>query len=348
MSLKTYVQAMPKADVYVQLEGAMRRHVLLMIAEQNNMPETVKRYTDWIAQIDKPDPRRLTDLVKMTSSWLQIADDVKRLAYDLGVSMHHQNIRYAEVVVTPSLYDALGLPLETLFEALNDGRDRAERGWDVKMNWIIAVGREEPRRADEYIRFASSIAGNRGRVVGVALTGKEDAQPVGQFERAFRSAEKKEVNRVVRAGDVLGAEGVNAALSGLAPNRIIDARGIADAPDVLAKLAEARVGVAFLPTRALKAEWAADMPALGLRTLLDAGVRVTFASDMPSLYRTTLADEYAAAVEKAELSVSEMEDLALNAVRMSFLPPEERDAMLNEFTRDYAKLRAEHLEAAGA
>lgn len=345
MSLKTYFQAMPKVDVYVQLEGALRKSVLLMIAEQNNMPETVKRYTDWIAQIDKPDYRRLNDLIRMMSSWLQIADDVKRIAYDMGVSMHHQNIRYAEVGITPTLYEGLGLSIEALFEALNDGRDRAKRGWNVDIAWIVNVGREEPRKADDYVRFATSTAGQSGNIVAIGITGKEDAQPVGQFERAFKNAEKKDLARVVRAGDVQTGEGILNALNALNPSRIIDARGLADAPEALQRVAEAKVGIAMSLTRALRADWVSDAGDIPLHKLYDEDVLVTLASDMPSLYRSSLADEYLMAVEKCGLSVEEAEELALNGVRMSFLPEESKQALITQFQAEYQTLRAEHLTA---
>lgn len=348
MTLKSYLQAMPKVDVYVQLEGALRKSVLLMIAEQNNMPETVKRYTDWLAQIDKPDYRRLNDLIRMMSSWLQIADDVKRIAYDMGVSMHHQNIRYAEVGIMPTLYEGLGLSIEALFEALNDGRDRAQRGWGVDIGWILNVGREEPRKADDYVRFASSPAGQNAHVVAVGITGKEDAQPVGQFERAFKNAEKKELARVVRAGDVQMGEGILGAMNSLAPNRIIDARGLANSPEALQRAADSKVGIALSLTRALRADWVADTADIPLHRLYDEDVLITLASDMPSLYRTTLADEYLLAVEKCGLSIEEAETLALNGVRMSFLPDERKSLMLTQFQEEYAVLRAEHLEAQSA
>jgi adenosine deaminase len=66
---------------------------------------------------------------------------------------------------------------------------------------------------------------------------------------------------------------------------------------------------------------------------------------MPSLYQTTLSDEYLAAIEFCEFSVDEVENLALNAVRTSFMAEDTKTAMLNTFTEAYADLRVEHLAA---
>ena len=76
-----------------------------------------------------------------------------------------------------------------------------------------------------------------------------------------------------------------------------------------------------------------------LRQLLEAGVCVTINSDDPALFNTTLNDEYLHAVQDCGLSVSQLEQAALNAVRASYLPADEKQGMLETFQQEYARLR---------
>jgi adenosine deaminase len=78
--------------------------------------------------------------------------------------------------------------------------------------------------------------------------------------------------------------------------------------------------------------------------LYDAGVPLILGTDMPSLHKTTLADEYLAAVEHAGLTLDELQEVALNAVRYSLQAPGTKQAMLQEFSQEYDRLRAEHLQ----
>lgn len=56
----------------------------------------------------------------------------------------------------------------------------------------------------------------------LALLGNEETQPAGQFERAFKSAEKHEVARVVQTNGAGGADGLTVTLDTLHPNRLVD------------------------------------------------------------------------------------------------------------------------------
>lgn len=342
MTLATFIEVMPKVELSAALEGVTVRKTLLMLAEQNEVSASIKHFNDWVHLIDKPDYKRLYDLIRMTTSWIQQPEDVTRMAYDAGMLLAKQNVRYAEVTVNPGLYPTLGDSFESFLAALNDGRDRAQRAWGIRMAWIMAIPRDEPRRADDVARLVTGLAGRRAGVVGLGLTGREDIQPVGQFERAFRSAEKKSVPRVVRAGDVRGVEGVTDAVKTLSPNRIIDARGAAESPELVQQLADERITVCISPTRAVRHGWAASAAELPLRALYDADVPLVIGADMPSLYHTSLNAEYQAAAEGG-LEADELIEVALNAVRGSFLPDEEKAAMEAAFKDEYERLRAEHL-----
>src|SRR5690606_22028815 len=110
-----------------------------------------------------------------------------------------QNVKYAEITVNPAIYTDLGMSFQMLMEALNDGADRAERAWGVKLAWIMSMPRERPRKSDDIARWATSATAQKGNVVGMSLVGREDAQPVAQFKKAFSTVEKKNIPRISHA-----------------------------------------------------------------------------------------------------------------------------------------------------
>ena len=307
MTIASFVAALPKVELNVQLGGAIQPKTLLMIASQNEINESLKHFDTWAKLVEKPEYGRLYEIIRMTCSWLKATDDLTRAVYDVGTTLAKQNVRYAEVGIDPTLFPDLNLSYDGTLTAINDGRDRAKRAWGIDMAWIFTIPREEPRRADELARWVSGASAQRGSVVGLGLTGDEKAQPVGQFERAFSMVEKKEISRVVRAGDAFGAEGVQKALQELHPTRILDGWGAAESPDVVTALLEQNVTLALNLTRAVQQKWvgsAADYP---LRKLYNDGVSLVLSSDMPAMYQTTLNAEYLAAVEQGGLTVEELE-----------------------------------------
>ncbi len=343
MSVEKFIREMPKVELDVRLEGALGEDRVLVIAEQNEIEEKLKHFKQWVKLLHEPDYARVHELIKVVSSWLQQPEDLTHVVYELGVSLAKQNVRYAEVTLDPVNFTENGFTFESLLSALNDGRDRAERAWGVRMAWILAIPRDNPRSADEIARWATTAAARKAGVVGLGLVGKEDAQPVGQFERAFRTAEKKNVARFPAVGDKLGAQGVAMALEHLGPSRIVGGWGIAADPDLLTTLHESRLPINISLSGAVRLGLISTHGDYPLRELYDEGVMLTITSEMPGLYKTSITDEYLAVVEQLGLSLDELEEIALNAVLASELPADEKTDMVAEFKEAYASLKAELL-----
>jgi adenosine deaminase len=344
MALTDYINAMPKVELNVSLHMSIRPKTLATIADQNDIADQLKHFQNWLKLYAQPDANKIDEIGRVTAGWIQQADDLKLIVYELATSLHHQNVRYAEISVDPTVFTALTASTEELLTILNDGRDRAERAWGIKLAWVMLVPREEPRKAEEIFRWASNMASRKAGIVGVGVSGKEAVLPVGQFERPYKMVEKRDAARVIRAGDDLGSAGVQAALETLTPTRMLDARGAADSPELLAKLHESGVTVVVNLSRALKHGWVKDLGANPLRALYDAGVRVVLSSDMMTLYNTTLTREYQLALDHGLVSIEELEEIALNAVHGSMLDDEAKAQMVAQFAEEYSKLRALHVQ----
>ncbi|MBN8635238.1 MAG: hypothetical protein J0M07_07930 [Anaerolineae bacterium] len=344
MSVASYFQAIPKAEVLIQFEGALPKASLVGLADRNDIAETLKHFNDWIKLLDQPDPKRMQDIFKVTSTWFLHGEDLTRAAYDLGTWLAKQNVRYAEIMVNPTFYVELPSQIETFFAALNDGRDRAKRAWGIDIAWILSAPREDSRRADDYARWVSTAVAKRAGVIALALSGREDVAALPSFERAFRAVEKKDIPRVVRAGELAGAEGVRQAVEQLVPNRVVDGWGVADSPEALNDFRDQGITLAVSPSRALKQGWITALSDYPLRRLYDENVSLVVGSDLPLIYKSTLADELTALVDQLGFTVEEAEDIALNGVRASFLPEDAKSELLAHVTDELAALRAEHLE----
>ena len=68
-----------------------------------------------------------------------------------------------------------------------------------------------------------------------------------------------------------------------------------------------------------------------LRRLFDAGVLVTLNTDDPDMFRTTLSHEYEIAEQVFGFSQAELQELAKNSFRASFLPDEKKRELINRF-----------------
>ena len=343
MGYEEFLRAIPKVDLRVTFGGVFRKDTLMLIAEQNDIPSTMKKFKDWADLLDAPDYARLDEIMQTVSGWLVHPDDLTRLVYDMGVILARDNVKYVEVLVNPSIYMAQGMTFEQFLTAMNDGRDRAERGWGIQIRWILTIHREEPRKSDEIVRWATSATGGKGGVVAMVLVGDETVQPPGQFVRAFNTAHKKNLPSGAYVGMQRGAEGITETLQELSPDRYLDVIGLAESVDAIDAIAESGKMVNISPTRDIKHGWVESLDKHPVRQIFDAGIPVSISAEMPTFYDATLSDNYALLVNEVGLSLDEVEEIALNGIRYSFMLEDEKTAMLEVFQEKFDRLRDEHI-----
>ena len=347
MSLREFVAAIPKVELNLQLTGALQRESLMMIARQNGVPSLREDFEEWVALLDRPDYRRTDAIAREAGSWAMYPEDIALVVYDIGVMLAKQNVVYAEVMVSPpDIIGSARMNFDSLMEALNYGRDRALRGWKVDMAWVLCIPRDNPRSGDDVARWASSQGARLGNVVGMGLTGPEDAQPIGQFKRAFDLAHKKDVFTVANAGSSLGAAGLSEALAELKPHRLTDPWAIADDDALLGQLAEGGQQLVVSLNRALRLGLIRSAKDYPLRQLLDMDVPLALSSVMPSLLDSTLIDEYVLAHDACGLDVEEVIQLARRSIELSFLDAERKDTLLRRFDFELKTARAQWLHSA--
>jgi len=327
---------MPKVELDVLLEGAIRPETLRIITEQNDIPTTFKQYRQWMSTFAKPDYLRMEPLLQTVANWFQQPDDLTRLVYDLGVSLAKQNVRYAEIGFIPTLYN--NMTFEQVMTALNDGRSRVERGWNVKLAWVLQLPRNQIRRVDDIVRWATGQTARKNGIVGIGLMGRDDLPPVEDFERPFQNAHKKNVLCTVSAGDSRGVEGVLSAIRYLQPTRIVGGWGVHDSEEAIKAFQEQSVGLVVQMSHALavhQVEHALQYPAVGLQ---QKGVPIILSTGMPTYYNTTLTQEYLMLAEQDGLTIDTLRTIGANAIQFSMLEAEEKAELLTEFEKEYTSL----------
>lgn len=343
MSLESFIQALPKVELGLQFEGCIASEAWRNVADLNEVSLLQRSMRPWVAALEQPDVAKLDDLYNAISQWAKYPEDLIRMVYDIGVSLVKQNVKYAEIGITPTRYTSSENSFEELMEALSDGRDRAKRGWGIELAWIFNVPRDEARRADEIIRLANTTTGRRHNVVGVALVGNETGQQLAGFERAFSGAAKRPIARAARAGEQLGANGINDALNTLSLTRVQSAWPVGNDEALCARLVQ--MGIALdvplsLTTAFKHVEAVSDYP---LRAALDAGVKLTLTANATARMKTNTLEQYTLAANQCGATADDLAKIALNGVHASGLNDEAKQDLVAKFKAEIGAVRAEHL-----
>lgn len=346
-SLLTYLEAMPKAELHVHLEGSIRPETLLMLARRHHVDLPADNIEDLRRWFSFTDFQHFIEVYLTITRCLRTAEDYEIIAYEFGAEMARQNIRYAEVTFTPSTHESMGIAQEVYFPGLLRGRERARREFGVDFNWIFDIVRiEKNRKWNSDYTLGVALEGRADGVVALGLGGYEAPNPPGPFSFWFRKAVEAGLGSAPHAGETAGPESIWSALHDLHADRIGHGVRAIEDPELVDFLAARGIPIEVCPSSNLRLGVYPSLAAHPLRRLHEAGIPVTINSDDPPLFGTTLTDELALLSSDFGFGADDIDAFVLRAVKCSFLPADRKAALDAEFREEMARYRREILEAA--
>jgi adenosine deaminase len=350
MSLKTYLEAAPKVELHVHLEGSIRPDMLLTLARRNavSLPaDSVEGLRDWFHFRDF---RHFLDVYMAITRCLRRQEDYAFITYEFGAEMARQHVRYAEVTFSPSTHHALGIPDHVFLDGLAQGRAQALAAFGVRIAWVFDIVRSvsdfaECHRLADYTTAIAIDYRDQG-VVALGLGGMEAGYPAALFAPYFERARAAGLHSTPHSGETGGPDSMWESLRLLGAERIGHGVRAIESPELVAHLAQGRIPLEVNPTSNIRLGIYPDYAAHPLRRLHNAGVTVTVNSDDPPLFNTTLNDELALLAGPFGFDATQVDavdTILLNAVRYSFLPLAEKAALEQDCLMALAALKREHL-----
>ena len=257
------------------------------------------------------------------------AEDVWTLTYEVARDLAAQNVRYAELTLTPYSSVRRGIPAEAFCEAVEDARRRAATELGVQLRWCFDIPGEAGLPAAD-VTLDVALRQRPDGLVSFGLGGPERGVPRAQFAPHFDAARAAGLHSVPHAGESTGPETIWDALTHLGAERI--GHGIAAATDerLMAHLRDRGIPLEICPTSNVCTRSVATLEQHPLPQLVAAGVPVTINSDDPPMFSTTLDHEYAVAAELLELDRQGIAELARAGVRHSFLDDHDKGVLVAE------------------
>ena len=321
IDLQTFIAGLPKVELHVHHVGSASPRIVAELAARHEgrspVPADPAALADYFA---------FRDFAHFIEVYLSVVDlirdqeDVWLLTHEVARELARQQVRYAELTVTPYSHVHRGIPAPAFCEAIEDARKRAEADFGIELRWCFDIpGEAGLAAAEETLRI--SLEERPDGLISFGLGGPEIGVPRPQFKPYFDRARAAGLRSVPHAGETTGPQTVWDALRDLGAERIGHGISAARDPELLAHLAEHQIGMEVCPTSNVRTRAVASIEEHPLRQLVEAGLLVTINSDDPPMFGTTLNDEYAVAARLLDAGPEGLAALARNAVTASFLEP---------------------------
>jgi aminodeoxyfutalosine deaminase len=343
--IEAYLRAVPKAELHLHLEGAIQPETLLKLAHRNGVElpaADVEGLRKWFMFRDFP---HFADIYRVIIRCLRAPEDFELMVYELGSNLASQHVRYAEVTTSASSHVRRGIPFEDYFAAITRGRERAKADFGIELRWVFDIVRdyETQELCLQWADYTTGIAieGLSNGVVALGLAGKEVGNPAAPYAPFFERARAAGVHSDPHAGETDGPHSVWSALRDLRAERIGHGVHSIEDPELVAYLAEHKVALEICPTSNIALGEYGHAGVHPLAALYNAGVPVTINSDDPPLFNTNINAEVALLSSGFGLAIEQIDEILLNGVRYSFLPPDKKAELEAEFREEMAALKAQ-------
>jgi adenosine deaminase len=310
MTIPPDLPSLPKAEVHVHLEGAVRPATLEELAarEGASLSRAFHDLNSFVAEY------------QLATQVMVRPGDYSRLVREYCEDAARSGVRYAELEISPAVTRGAR-------HRIAEAAEEAANQRDVTVRLILGLGRlMDPAVALPALDVIKDLPG----FVGLGLGGPEEGFNNDPFVEVFDEARRRGLRVAPHAGENAGPHSVRSALDALGAERIQHGVRAADDPELLAEIARRRVPLAVCPTSNVLLGVCQTIDEHPLRELWEAGALVSVNTDDPGFFGCDLAGEYAIAGRLLGLGREGYAQLARNSIESSFAPPALKEELLGE------------------
>jgi aminodeoxyfutalosine deaminase len=331
VSLDRFLMRLPKVELHVHLEGAMRPAVLLELARRNHIDLPAQDEAGLKRWFRFTSFEHFVQVYLACSRSLRSPEDFQLLALDFLTEQAYQNVVYTEAHFTISTHLANGVNGDEVLAALTEAIAEGERRHGITLRLIPDIVRNvgvEP--ADRTLDWA--LAGwRRGVVAALGLSGSERLYPNEPFREHFATARREGLHRVVHAGEHAGPESIRSALQVCGAERIGHGVRALEDPALIEELRDAQIPLEVCPTSNVCLGVVPDLQSHPFHQLYRSGLALSVNSDDPAFFNTNLTMEFLRLHQTFGYSPAELAGLSLAALRQSFLSEPDRSKIEESF-----------------
>ena len=324
------LQALPKAELHVHLDGSLRPTTMLELASAQGVTLQASEPDELANAMRASDSNDVVEYLEkfaVALSLMQTAGALERTAYELAEDSAGENIRYLEVRFSPVLHTEKGMSLEEAVAAPLRGLARAEADFGIRTGLIICGIRSfEPsvslRLAELAVKFMDQ------GVVAFDLAGGEAGNPAREHLGAFQHAANHNLGLTIHAGEADGADSIAQAIHECHARRIGHGTRLLEDPALERFVNDFRIPLEVCLTSNVQTRVAPTFAEHPFRRYFDAGLVVTLNTDNRLISGTTLTDEYWCAHRHLGLSWEELLEVSLLGFQAAFLPYEAKVNLL--------------------
>lgn len=333
-SLVFFITRLPKVELHLHLEGAVRPQTLIELSQ--NKSGLRQKVDEWIAARSSQNYRygnfrEFLVAFGIISLLIETPQDYALITTRLMEWLKEQNVQYAEIIFAAGVVLWKKQRVDAVFEAIAAAAQDTEQRAGLRVKWIFDATRQF---GIDHVRDVMHWAARYREhgVVAFGIGGDEAAGPAKLFPDIFREARDLGLHVVAHAGEACGPESIRDAVELLGAERIGHGLTAIRDDNVMSLLRERRIPLEVCPGSNVSTGLIARFEDHPLPKFLEAGLVVTLNSDDPAMFGTSLSKEFNQAAECFQLTRETLTGLCRNAIDSSFMNEDDKQQLREKLT----------------
>lgn len=307
-----WLNALPKAELHLHLEGTLEPELLFKLAERHGVALPWGDVEALRAAYNFGNLQKFLDLYYAGADVLRTEQDFYDLTWAYLLKCKEQNVIHTEPFFDPQTHTDRGIPFEVVVRGITQALADGEKQLGVTSGLILSFLRhlsEDAAQAtlDQALPF-------RDLFVAVGLDSSEKGHPPSKFKRVFARARAEGFPAVAHAGEEGPPEYIWEALDQLGVVRIDHGVRAFEDERLMARLADQQIPLTVCPLSNTKLCVFDDMSQHTILKMLDRGLKVTVNSDDPAYFGGYVTENFMALHEGLGMTQEQARRLAQNSL----------------------------------
>ncbi|KRW58493.1 adenosine deaminase [Pseudomonas sp. TTU2014-080ASC] len=307
-----WLNALPKAELHLHLEGSLEPELLFALAERNKIALPWNDVESLRAAYAFNNLQEFLDLYYQGANVLRTEQDFYDLTWAYLLKCKEQNVIHTEPFFDPQTHTDRGIPFEVVVrgiqQALKDGEKQLGISYGLILSFLRHLSEEEAfKTLEQAMPFRDSF-------IAVGLDSSEVGHPPSKFQRVFAKARSEGLVAVAHAGEEGPPEYIWEALDLLKVKRIDHGVRAIEDERLMQRIIDEQIPLTVCPLSNTKLCVFEDMRQHNILQMLERGVKVTVNSDDPAYFGGYVGENFAALYDSLNMSKEQAQRLAQNSL----------------------------------
>ena len=326
--LPELLQAMPKAELHIHIEGSLEPELIFALAKRNGVTLPYADVAALRSAYAFTNLQSFLDLYYAGASVLLHEQDFYDMAWAYFEKAAADHVVRAELFFDPQTHTARGVAMGAVIEGLHRACRDAQAKWGISADLILCFLRHLSE--EDALETLEEAMPWREHVIGVGLDSSEVGHPPEKFARVFARAREMGLHVVAHAGEEGPPAYIWSALDTLHVERIDHGVQAVHDAALMKRLADSQMPLTVCPLSNLKLCVFQSLADHNLGQMLDAGLCVTINSDDPAYFGGYLNENYLQTFAALHLGAQQAYRLAANSIEASFATEEDKHRWMHQ------------------